>query len=72
MKNIIKNIGSTTTFSVAKEIATDLHFSITNLCCLYGIFTLGVIAIIPGATKLTDPAQRAIGNFAFMVGKKED
>lgn len=71
MKNIIKNISNTTTFSVAREIATDLHFSVTNLCCLYGIFTLGVIAIIPGATKLTDPAQRAIGNFAFMVGKKE-
>lgn len=72
MKKIIETLNGTTTFSVAREIATDLHFSVTNLCCLYGIFTLGVFAIIPGATKLTDPAQRAIGNFAFMVGRKED
>lgn len=72
MKNIIKNISNTTTFSVAREIATDLHFSATNLVCLYGIFTLGIISIIPGADKFTDPAQRAIGSFAFMVGKKED
>lgn len=72
MKDLVKKIGSTTTFTVAKEIAEDLHFSLTNVACLYGIFTLGIIAIIPGATKLTDPAQRAIGNFAFMVGTKED
>ncbi len=72
MKTIIKNLGNTTTFSVAKEIATDLHFSMTNLVCMYGIFTLGIVSIIPGAEKITSPAQRAIGNFAFMVGKKED
>lgn len=72
MKSLINTINNTTTFTVAKEIATDLHFSITNLCCLYGIFTLGVIAIIPGATRFTSPAQRAIGQFAFMVGQKED
>ena len=72
MKNIIKNINNTTTFSVAREIAEDLHFSFTNLACLYGIFTLGIIAIIPGADKFTAPAQHAIGNFAFAVGKKEN
>jgi len=72
MKNLINNVSNTTTFTVAREIATELHFSLTNLCCLYGVFTLGVIAIIPGASKLTSPAQHAIGNFAFMVGKKED
>ena len=72
MKNLINKLNETTTFSVAKEIAEDLHFSFTNLACLYGVFTLGIIAIIPGATKFTSPAQHAIGNFAFAVGKKED
>lgn len=72
MKKIMETINGTTTFTVAREIATDLHFSVTNLACLYGIFTLGIIAIIPGATKFTSPAQHAIGNFAFAVGKKED
>ncbi len=72
MKNLINKLNETTTFSIAHEVATSLHFSLTNVACLYGIFTLGIIAIIPGATKLTDPAQRAIGSFAFMVGKKED
>jgi hypothetical protein len=72
MKSLINTINNTTTFQVASEVATGLHFSITNLLCLYGIFTLGIVAIIPGATKLTDPAQRAIGNFAYLVGKKED
>lgn len=72
MKSLINTINNTTTFSVAREIATGLHFSFTNLVCLYGVFTLGIVSIIPGATKLTDPAQRAIGNFAYLVGQKED
>lgn len=72
MKSVINSINNTTTFQVASEIATGLHFSITNLVCLYGVFTLGIVSIIPGMNKVTDPAQHAIGNFAFYVGKKED
>lgn len=72
MKKIINSINNSTTFTVAHEVATSLHFSLTNVACLYGIFTLGIIAIIPGADKFTSPAQRAIGSFAFAVGKKED
>ena len=72
MKSLINTINNTTTFQVAHDIATGLHFSFTNILCLYGIFTLGIVSIIPGATKLTDPAQIAIGQFAYLVGQKED
>ena len=72
MKNLINKLNETTTFLVAHEVATSLHFSLTNLAILYGIFTIGIIAIIPGAVKLTDPAQIALGHLAFELGTKED
>lgn len=72
MKNLVSKINSTTTFSVAHEIATDLHFSLANIAILYGVFTLGIFAIIPGAERFTDPAQIALGRFAYAIGKKED
>lgn len=72
MKNVINKIGNTTTFSVAHEVATSLHFSVANLAILYGIFSIGIIAIIPGAERFTDPAQIALGKLAFSIGKKED
>lgn len=72
MKKIINSINNSTTFTVAHEVATSLHFSLTNLAILYGIFTIGIIAIIPGAEKLTNPAQIALGHLAFELGTKED
>jgi hypothetical protein len=71
MKDYIKtNIKST--FDIASEVATGLHFSIANIGCLYGIFTLGIIKLIPGTEKIATPAQQAIGRFAYMIGRKED
>lgn len=72
MKDLVKKIGSTTTFEVAHEVATSLHFSFTNLAILYGVFTLGLFAVIPGAERFTDPAQIALGHLAFELGTKED
>lgn len=66
IKNNFKN-----TFTVANEIATGLHFSVINLGCLYSVFTLGIIGCIPGFERFTESSQKAIGRFAFMVGKKE-
>ena len=71
MKDYIEtNIKST--FAIANEVATGLHFSITNIGCLYGIFTLGIIKLIPGTEKIATPAQQAIGKFAYMIGRKEN
>lgn len=71
MKNYInENVKST--FAIANEVATGLHFSIANVGCLYGIFTLGIIKLIPGVEKFATPAQQAIGKFAYMIGRKED
>ena len=71
MKDYIEtNIKST--FAIANEIATGLHFSITNVGCLYGIFTLGIIKLIPGVEKFATPAQQSIGRFAYMIGRKEN
>jgi len=72
MKNLVNKINGTTTFAVAHEVASELHFSFTNLAILYGVFTLGVFAIIPGMERFTDPAQIALGHLAFSIGKKED
>lgn len=66
------NTNIKSTFTIANEIATGLHFSIANIGCLYGIFTLGIIKLIPGTEKIATPAQVAIGRFAYMIGKKED
>lgn len=71
MEKIKTAIANTNTFSVAHEIATELHFSITNLGCLYGVFTLGIVGLVPGLGGFAKSSQRAIGRFAFMVGKKE-
>ena len=72
MKNLVEKINATTTFRVAHEVATSLHFSLANMAILYGVFTIGIVAIIPGTEKFTDPAQLALGRLAFAIGKKED
>lgn len=72
MKKFLNTINNSTTFTVAHEVATSLHFSLTNVAILYGVFAIGVIAIIPGANKFTDPAQIALGHLAFELGTKED
>jgi len=71
MKKFLNTINNTPTFVIAREISEDLHFSVVNLGCLYMIFTLGIVSIIPGASKLTTPTQEAIGRFAYSVGTKE-
>lgn len=71
MKNYInENVKST--FMVANQVATGLHFSLTNLLCLYGIFSLGVIKLIPGTERFTTYGQMKFAQFAFVTGKKED
>lgn len=60
------------TFMVANQVATNLHFSLTNLLCLYGIFSLGIIKLIPGTEKFTTFGQIKFAQFAFVTGKKED
>lgn len=72
MKKVFNKINGSTTFMVAREIAEDLHFSLTNLAILYGVFAIGIFAIIPGAERLTDPAQIALGHLAFELGTKEN
>lgn len=67
-----EKILNSTTFTVAHDVATDLHFSFANLAILYGVFTLGIISIIPGASKFTSPTQLALGRFAYSIGTKED
>ena len=66
------NTNIKSTFTIANEIATGLHFSVANVGFLYGIFTLGIIKLIPGTEKLATPAQEAIGRFAYMIGRKEN
>ena len=66
------NTNIKSTFTIANEVATGLHFSIANVGFLYGIFTLGIIKLIPGTEKLATPAQQAIGKFAYMIGRKEN
>lgn len=71
MKNYInENVKST--FDIANQVATGLHFSILNLGCLYGIFTLGLIKLIPGTEKFTTFGQIKFAQIAFVTGKKED
>ena len=66
-----EKILNSTTFVVAHDVATDLHFSLVNVAVLYSIFTLGIVSIVPGASRFTSPAQIALGKFAYMVGTKE-
>lgn len=66
------NTNIKSTFSIANEVATGLHFSIANLACLYGIFSLGIVKLIPGTEHFCESSQLAIGRFAYAIGKKED
>ncbi len=60
------------TFAIANQVATGLHFSVINLMCLYGIFSLGIIKLIPGSEKFTTYGQIKFAQLAFVTGKKED
>lgn len=71
MKSYI-NSNIKSTFTIANEIATRLHFSLFNLLCLYGIFSLGIVKLIPGTEHFCESSQQAIGRFAYMIGRKEN
>lgn len=71
MKDYINN-NVKSTFYIANQVATSLHFSIINLMCLYGIFSLGILKLIPGSEKFTTYGQMKFAQIAFVTGKKED
>lgn len=66
------NTNIKSTFEIANQVATGLHFSLTNLICLYGIFSLGIIKLIPGTESFTTFGQVKFAQIAFLTGKKED